>query len=492
MPKGRSRKYDVIIDTQGKKGGRNWDSNGKNDRNWDTNGKNDRNWKTNGKNDRNWDIKEKNDRNWDREQSMNPFVRNTGAFRQLKHSGLDPDDPGLDANLGLGYLENDVTLEGIVEESKAYKKKYEVDKEYLQDKAKKKIIQKRIFPKPKNPNLLTWIEKETIKYLHKLDPVEWSIERLADSFPATSGIIFKVLKGPKFMPRGRMIEYDLEVKQNWKLLTEGNLEIDPKLQQILANSNRKELGLSSGQVNQMEEDILLSYENYSNYLPKPEVPGQFGAIIVNYKKKLEAATNPPGDRIAEAPDLIEMDRLFGDNSIPGTPIRNEVSSWGETALLASDLDLARERSMDIDQFRRKYQKPRHEPEKIEENDNPYRKKYLKWLDQERSKSLEQTTIIPKISDGDVDETRDVSLFDKEVNGIEDSIVLQRGISEYTGEEEVFVFDENSGYKKPFLTPHNPDTIEIPKQLRKKHRMYRVDDCYYDQSGEFVYRVPGLN
>lgn len=437
------------------------------------------------------DKKRRDDQNWDREQSMNPFVRNTGAFRALKHSGLDPDEPGFDSNLGLGHLENDLTIEGIIEESRAHKKKYRVDQEYLKDKAKKIMIKKSIFPTPKSPNLLTWIEKETIKYLHKLDPVEWSIDRLSDSFPATPGIIYKVLRGPN-MSRRRMIKYDLEVKQNWKLLTEGNLEIDPKLEQFLANSNRKELGLSSGQVNQMEEDILLSYENSFQILPKPMVPGQFGSIIVNYKRKLAAATNPPADQIAEAPDLIEMERLFGDNSIPGSPIRNEVSAWGETALLASDIDLARERYMDIEQFRRKYQKPREEPREIEESDNPYRKKYLKWLDDERSRSLEQTTVIPKISDGEVIETRDTPWFDKKVDNTEDAIAVQRGISQHTGEEEVFVFDENSGYKKPLLTPDNPDTIEIPKGLRKKHCMYRVDDCYYDQSGEFVYRVPGLN
>lgn len=45
-----------------------------------------------------------------------------------------------------------------------------------------------------------------------------------------------------------MIRNDFEVKENWKLLTEGKLEIDPKLQEHLASSNRKELGLSSGQV----------------------------------------------------------------------------------------------------------------------------------------------------------------------------------------------------------------------------------------------------
>lgn len=243
----------------------------------------------------------------------------------------------------------------------------------------------------------------------------------------------------------------------------------------------------------MEQEILEAHEKNLMLLPpRPVVPGPFGSIIVNYKKKLESANNPPPQNY-EAPDVIEMERLFGDNSVPGTPMRNEVSSWGETALLATDIDLAKERKMDIEQFRKKYQKPR--TEEVEEgDDNPYRKKYLKWLDKEREKSFEQTRVVPRLSESDVSEVRDSHWIEKRVKEVENPLVsgvLNRGVSEHSQEEEVFVFDENSGYKKPFVTQDYPDTIEIPKELKRRHKMYRVNDCYYDQGGEFVYKVPGM-
>lgn len=36
-----------------------------------------------------------------------------------------------------------------------------------------------------------------------------------------------------------------------------------------------------------------------------------------------------------------------------------------------------------------------------------------------------------------------------------------------------------------------DHIKIPKSVWKKGKIYKVDDCFYDFDGEFLYRVPGL-
>lgn len=36
-----------------------------------------------------------------------------------------------------------------------------------------------------------------------------------------------------------------------------------------------------------------------------------------------------------------------------------------------------------------------------------------------------------------------------------------------------------------------ENIRIPKKLWKKGKIYQVDDCFYADDGEFLYRVPGL-
>uniref|UniRef100_A0A8D8R1N9 Uncharacterized protein n=1 Tax=Cacopsylla melanoneura TaxID=428564 RepID=A0A8D8R1N9_9HEMI len=42
-----------------------------------------------------------------------------------------------------------------------------------------------------------------------------------------------------------------------------------------------------------------------------------------------------------------------------------------------------------------------------------------------------------------------------------------------------------------LALHVEDYIKIPKEQYTKGAMYKVDDCFYNDKGEFLYRVPGL-
>ncbi|XP_044259266.1 required for respiratory growth protein 9, mitochondrial [Tribolium madens] len=38
----------------------------------------------------------------------------------------------------------------------------------------------------------------------------------------------------------------------------------------------------------------------------------------------------------------------------------------------------------------------------------------------------------------------------------------------------------------------PEFITIPKSVHKKSSIYKLNDCYYDHDGEFLYRVPGMS
>ena len=170
----------------------------------------------------------------------NPFYSNVGASRQLQSLGLDVDDPELNKQ---DFL-NEQSLESRMEESKAFRKQWKADEAELKELAKRKIVQKKMFSKPANPSLLTWLEKETIRFLHQQDPVEWNHERLAESFPATPGVIHKVLRGRTITSPERIAEYNKEVTSNWKLLAKGKLELEMSYQQHLASSSGAELPLT--------------------------------------------------------------------------------------------------------------------------------------------------------------------------------------------------------------------------------------------------------
>ena len=113
---------------------------------------------------------------------------------QLKSLKIDKDDPTFKTeHLSEMFQEFDESLEGMKDRSMAAREQYKVDEAERKRIEKRKIIQKKVYPKPPNPSLLTWMEKEMIRYLHRTDPEEWNHHRLAESFPATVSVINKVL-----------------------------------------------------------------------------------------------------------------------------------------------------------------------------------------------------------------------------------------------------------------------------------------------------------
>ncbi|CAL1533779.1 unnamed protein product [Lymnaea stagnalis] len=79
-----------------------------------------------------------------------------------------------------------------------------------------KTIERKYFKKPEVPNLLTWTAKEQIRFLHEKDPLEWTIEKLANSFPVNKECVKKILKNPIRLHREEdIIKHDLQVQQNW-------------------------------------------------------------------------------------------------------------------------------------------------------------------------------------------------------------------------------------------------------------------------------------
>ena len=116
-------------------------------------------------------------------------------------------------------------------------------------------------------------------------------------------------------------EYNKEVNKNWKLLSGGKLDLDPAYEDHL-KSGYKNLQISSGLKNLAEQEIMMELEKLSNGLPKPAIPGEFAKIIIDYKNKISK------DR-EETPSLtetkvIDVPHMFADNTIPGTPLLNEV------------------------------------------------------------------------------------------------------------------------------------------------------------------------
>merc|ERR1711990_388932 len=145
-------------------------------------------------------------------------------------------------------------------------------------------------------------------------------------------------------------DYNKEVNNNWKLLSKGQLELDEAYQYHL-KSKYKSLQISSGLKNLAEQEIHMELERLSNALPKPVIPGEFAKIIIDYKNKIAEDTKETSITQTE---VIDVPNMFSDNTIPGTPLLNEVSPYGESALLTTTINLRTEPRMDVERFREKY------------------------------------------------------------------------------------------------------------------------------------------
>lgn len=153
----------------------------------------------------------------------------------------------------------------------------------------------------KNPNFLTYIEKEQIKLLHDRDPEEWSPEKLSESFPATSEIIVKICKAKWIAAsEDRIKKHDEQVFNNWNSLKSGNLPIfDKDLKDHITkfvNRSLKDLkNVPSGGVRKPIE------------LPKPAIT-EFSSIITSCEKYKEE----------EEPKMLEERKTAPQNGIPAT------------------------------------------------------------------------------------------------------------------------------------------------------------------------------
>jgi len=418
------------------------------------------------------------------EQHMNPFARNRGMAGALKNLGVDRDNPDLEySNFDWNI---DESLENLRDNTKEVRKLFKADEEEIKMKAKRKMVMKNMFGKEKSaPALLTWMEKEMIRYLHKKDPLEWNHQRLSESFPATTEIIHKVLRSNTLMQKDRVEHYNSTVVGNWKLLSKGKLELDETYEKHLknwaSNSQGKLLGESERQL--AEQEIMLQVEDKSSKprVPLPTVAGEFGSIIRSYNKKLEEKQHKVESLVRE--ELIDMEHMFGENSIPGTPLPEQVSQYTDTALLVTNIDLSKEKRMDVEKFRSTFLKSSLPKPSYEGNkDNEFRQKYMEWIKKHEEKSKYVSKDVRKI---DIEITD--NCFENHLEYDESEPILREN-----EDGNLYIFDEFKGYTSPYVIPDNIDKINIPPELKIKYKHFQVKDTVYDRNGDLIFRVPGLH
>lgn len=107
---------------------------------------------------------------------------NSGIRNQVKAIGIKENE----------LFENDEEFEDYETDFFNLHKTYDQHKDEMDkmmEKEKYYIVKHKYFKPTKQPNFLTWNDKEQIRYLHQNDPDDWTIDKLSESFPALPDVI---------------------------------------------------------------------------------------------------------------------------------------------------------------------------------------------------------------------------------------------------------------------------------------------------------------
>lgn len=342
-------------------------------------------------------------------------------------------------------------------------KEHELEMELRKEQRKYYAIRQKYFKTLKTPNMLTWAEKEHIRNLHKEDPAEWSAERLAEAFPATQEVILKIIKAHWTPANMQAVErHDKRVKRNWELFKENKLDdVTPELRECLQRfSNRSFDASQNAYVKARIDQIQFSF-------PKP-MNTEFSSIVNSLEKAKERLDKPS---LGQA----KKSQLEESESSPKL-LRNEQEVEDASQIYMKKKDL--HRAMTFEQLMQRSSKPA-EPEPSHLS-----------IDLSESAKLEPAEPVAEVARKYV--SAELTIHgDKSGNltGSPDQAKELEPIRKYnTRSVSLDTYAESS----KTVAARNLLQIRIPKDKWKKGQIYQQNDSFYDHTGHFLYRVPGLH
>lgn len=314
------------------------------------------------------------------------------------------------------------------------------------------MVKHKYFRETKLPNLLTYAEKEQIRTLHARDPEEWTADRLAESFPATTEVVKKIITA-KWQARNdhRVRKHDEVVIQNWE-----KFRSDPNLLQLPPDFQAH---LQKFATRRTEDLVAVS----RCLLPSPALPRpkkqEFLSIITSC------------DKYAEKEDVP---KITSGNSLNVQKYPTATSAEEETYLLEKVYDKRRMRLQELKKFKLSSKELAATSSELINNDSQsVNHTANREIIEQQAASKLQTPI-----------GTDIVSKSTQNNPFTDLNLLEK----YQSNEIVISAED----QKRFEITRVKDHIHIPRNVWRKGATYRVEDAYYDDDGELLYRVPGMS
>ncbi|KAM7363922.1 uncharacterized protein ACRADG_000643 [Cochliomyia hominivorax] len=362
------------------------------------------------------------------------------------------------SNLGLGYqinaiedvanvIQNDpegfAGLESDLLNVHKSHMQHEFEVKRQREKVRQYIVKRKYFRNDPLTNLLTYAEKEQIRFLHSTDNEEWTVEKLAESFPADTQVISKILKSNwSPMSAKKIQKHDASVLKNWERFKNGEYskEIRPELNEHL----KKFVDRETKDSNNLQNSIK-SFQKKPWHKP---ICNEFFTIIKSLR---------PNHYEAEKTSTLFLNVKTSKIMKKSLPHIEDT----DTYLLG---EIKNNKSITMGEFKAKHQ---HHLINTEDMSNT-------TLYEMAVQNLNNTTGTGKVNNENV------------------SVTTSNSINlDYTDKfsSNEIVISEND--RKRYGMSDIKRRIHIPRKFWRKGATFRVNDCYYDDDGELLYRVPGM-
>ncbi|KAF5269353.1 hypothetical protein FQA39_LY08745 [Lamprigera yunnana] len=304
-------------------------------------------------------------------------------------------------------------------------------KEIISEKQREQfLIVRRKYFKKNSPNFLTWSDREQIQHLHRTDPEQWTVEKLSEGFPALPEVIAKILKGSWTKHSVKKVEnYDKSVQENWELFKQKKLNLDHELSEHLNKFTKRSSNDTKSFGTIKSTNAMINKDRVDM-----KIGNEFSNIITSYERLKKSKSRGKEENINENK----------------TSMQKNVK--GDTYLL----DNGRSR-----------------------NSTHITLRFLEDKISQKSMSgqpLSEDELI----------LQDITRKSNEVN-INKSVPKDLpAVYKATTTKIVSVKKKLDDYLLEY-----PEKIFIPKNIRKLGCTYKLNDCYYDDDGLFLYRVPGM-
>lgn len=367
----------------------------------------------------------------------------------------------------LDITENMDDMEGDFYQMATAHRQFEKEQQARDEQLQYHIVKRKYFKPSVRYNFLTWSEKLQIRNLHEKDPIEWSIDSLAESFPATGETIAKIIKN-KWEPKNthRTQKHDDKVKETWNLFNQNKItDLDEELREHLKKFSNRNFDSRAS---------MFGHESNAKQPFKfPESKSkEFTTLITSMNKIVKKNEHSKAEKVVEGPKS-EIQLIESHSPVEKSAVERAKASDEDTFIIGTVSGHTYQKYEDVKRVMNK-----GTMQQIEEKSVP-----LRFNNNDENDEAQQTERKSRAIEVTVQTKPDENIVNLEKKDLLMNIqkYQTRNVPARTITDQIQV--QNSRRIR--------DKIYIPRKLYKKGKIYKLYDCFYDDDGEFLYRVPNL-